>query len=974
GVAEFQLADPTIALQGSGTADAPHIILYVSTLGTTGIRVQYKLRDIDGTADNSVQPVALQYRIGTSGNFVNVPSAFVADATTGPGLATQVTDVDVILPAAADNQEQVQIRIITTNAAGNDEWVGIDDISVSASTTGSDVTPPAISSLYPSDNAAYLPINTTATITFNETVQKGNGKIYIKRAADDVVAQTIDVASSAVSVSGNQVLFALSLANSTAYYIQVDAGAFKDIAGNNFAGISGPSTWNFTTVAPPADGVLGKTYTFNTCSNYINEGFQTYSVGGAQTWTCTKFGRTYIADPSSDSAIEINGFSGTSIENEDWLISPKFDLTGTGFPLLDFYSRSRFAGPSLSLKVSTNYTGSGDPSLATWTTVFAAFPTPNSNVWTLTDSVNLSAFKGSNVHIAWVYTSTAAAASRWTLDDITIYNSPVPPAPSATVTDRLLDFRHVTAGSVSESRTVHFYATDLTSPLTITAPAGYQLSKDGSSYSTSITFNEAEAGSGLQTFFVQFAPDAANTVYTGTLRLSSTGINTEAVILKGNSYPFDLTLNVVNWNIEWFGSTSNGPSNEALQQANAKKVMDALDADVYAVAEIVNPASFASLIGSLDKSYSYVIGNYCSGSSSNCNTSQKLAFAYKTDVVSNVKARPLMITSATARANWASGRVPFLVTADVTKNGLTKTINFIVVHAKANTGQTADQIESYYERKAGVQELKDTLDSYFADANIVMLGDYNDDLDRTIAPTTGEDTVSSYQILVADSTDENHYRAVTLPLSYAGLASTAENPDVIDHVVISDELHPSYVNLSATLYNDIATVAGITDYTNTTSDHFPVMTRYVFCKPACPADILVRNDAGKCGAAVIFDLEAASACGTATAVPASGSFFPLGTTTVKVTTSYGEKCSFTVTVEDREKPAITCQPEKVVNPASLSGTAVTYDLPSATDNCGTPVVRQTAGLPSGATFPIGTTVNTFEATDASGNTSTCSFA
>ncbi|MEM0519353.1 M6 family metalloprotease domain-containing protein [Aequorivita flava] len=36
-------------------------------------------------------------------------------------------------------------------------------------------------------------------------------------------------------------------------------------------------------------------------------------------------------------------------------------------------------------------------------------------------------------------------------------------------------------------------------------------------------------------------------------------------------------------------------------------------------------------------------------------------------------------------------------------------------------------------------------------------------------------------------------------------------------------------------------------------------------------------------------------------------------------------------------------------------------------------VTQTAGLPSGSTFPVGTTTNTFEATDAAGNTSSCSF-
>ncbi len=36
-------------------------------------------------------------------------------------------------------------------------------------------------------------------------------------------------------------------------------------------------------------------------------------------------------------------------------------------------------------------------------------------------------------------------------------------------------------------------------------------------------------------------------------------------------------------------------------------------------------------------------------------------------------------------------------------------------------------------------------------------------------------------------------------------------------------------------------------------------------------------------------------------------------------------------------------------------------------------LTQTAGLPSGATYPVGTTTNTYEVTDAAGNTSTCSF-
>ncbi len=130
GIAEFEITNPSIAVNGSNTADAPFIVFFINTTTVTGVRVRYNLRDLDGSADNSVQPIALQYRIGNTGDFVNVPSAFVADASTGPSQATLVTAVDVILPTACDNQTEVQIRVITANASGNDEWIGIDDIQI----------------------------------------------------------------------------------------------------------------------------------------------------------------------------------------------------------------------------------------------------------------------------------------------------------------------------------------------------------------------------------------------------------------------------------------------------------------------------------------------------------------------------------------------------------------------------------------------------------------------------------------------------------------------------------------------------------------------------------------------------------------------------------------------------------------------------------------------------------------------------
>ena len=94
GLAEFDgITNPVVALNGSGTADAPHMVINLNTSGTTAIGVAYNLRDIDGSADNSIQPYALQYRVGNIGTFTNIPAGFVADATSGPSQATLVTPV-----------------------------------------------------------------------------------------------------------------------------------------------------------------------------------------------------------------------------------------------------------------------------------------------------------------------------------------------------------------------------------------------------------------------------------------------------------------------------------------------------------------------------------------------------------------------------------------------------------------------------------------------------------------------------------------------------------------------------------------------------------------------------------------------------------------------------------------------------------------------------------------------------------------
>jgi endonuclease G, mitochondrial len=135
GIYEFDtLANPTVAMQGSGTADVPHLVISINTSGVTALHISYNLRDLDDS-DAAIQPFALQYRVGNTGNYTNIPAAFVADAS-NDGSSTLVTPVSVNLPAAVENQPLVQLRIITTNAIGNDAMVGMDDISVTGTGGG----------------------------------------------------------------------------------------------------------------------------------------------------------------------------------------------------------------------------------------------------------------------------------------------------------------------------------------------------------------------------------------------------------------------------------------------------------------------------------------------------------------------------------------------------------------------------------------------------------------------------------------------------------------------------------------------------------------------------------------------------------------------------------------------------------------------------------------------------------------------
>lgn len=111
------------------------------------------------------------------------------------------------------------------------------------------------------------------------------------------------------------------------------------------------------------------------------------------------------------------------------------------------------------------------------------------------------------------------------------------------------------------------------------------------------------------------------------------------------------------------------------------------------------------------------------------------------------------------------------------------------------------------------------------------------------------------------------------------------------------------------------------------------------CVLVCPSNITVSNTPGQCGAVVNFTLPSFTGnCGTVTASPASGSFFPVGTTAVVVTAQRldgtSTTCTFNVVVNDTEAPSVgTATVDKPsLWPPNHQMVPVTVNY-TATDNC-----------------------------------------
>ncbi|UOB18675.1 T9SS type A sorting domain-containing protein [Abyssalbus ytuae] len=326
---------------------------------------------------------------------------------------------------------------------------------------------------------------------------------------------------------------------------------------------------------------------------------------------------------------------------------------------------------------------------------------------------------------------------------------------------------------------------------------------------------------------------------------------TEEFVLQppaGEDIPRDETFDIATWNMEFFGTTISGygPTDKELQKVNALRVIDSLKADIIAVQE-VSDADFlmAALAAHTTTEYGLVCSDVYSYSfepDDGTFPPQKLCFIYNKATVSisdekvlfedfYTAARTGMINdlddypTGSAQSFWSSGRLPYMVTAQVNIMGVAETVTLVNVHAKSGAA-TEDVARKTYDFAV----LKDTLDAYYGTEKLILLGDYNDDVDISIGGGT-----TPLQPFVSDT---SNYNIVSKSFSYDGQNSTVGNSDVIDHTTITNELYDPYIEDSEWIINPSDFIE---NYGNTTSDHYPSVTRFLFEAPVEPLKVSLTD-------------------------------------------------------------------------------------------------------------------------------------
>lgn len=200
--------------------------------------------------------------------------------SSGGGTSRSIPFDDIVLEPSTTYHILIPNGTFLDNS-GN-AFAGISSSDTWSFTTSSgETTAPMSTGFSPSNGDMSASITTTSfSIFFDEDVQSVAGKTFSIHLSSDgsIVSQSTTTSSNDFGTTRSLVFPGFSPVPETTYYINVDAGAFQDVFGNTYAGISDGSTWSFTIEAGESDAPLTTGFTPSNASTNIEVNRTFYSL------------------------------------------------------------------------------------------------------------------------------------------------------------------------------------------------------------------------------------------------------------------------------------------------------------------------------------------------------------------------------------------------------------------------------------------------------------------------------------------------------------------------------------------------------------------------------------------------------------------------------------------------------------------------------------------------------------------------
>ena len=246
-----------------------------------------------------------------------------------------------------------------------------------------------------------------------------------------------------------------------------------------------------------------------------------------------------IAEHSGNHYAYMNGYN--QGENEDWLISPAFDLDSYSDVVLTFVTAMNYTGPNIEVLFSNDYDGE-NPTAATWEPLTCELSS-GGWAWTESGDISLDEFSGSNCHIAFKYTCTESEAAAWEVDDILLVSGSVGSNPTLTATPNTINgLDYIEGEGPSNSQSYALTGSNLVGEgnVILTASENFEISLDNEDFFTTlyVQFADGQLVNQPVTIYVRLMGGLEIGSYPGTINHEGGEATTE-VSLNGTVHSED---------------------------------------------------------------------------------------------------------------------------------------------------------------------------------------------------------------------------------------------------------------------------------------------------------------------------------------------------------------------------------------------------------------------------------------------------